>query len=79
MSRLVWDLSSVEASLDFWTERLRQGQHLRTMLFGQGPVSFAKDICLTVARKQQQRQLTATDRIEQRVSLQSYVVSVLVS
>lgn len=65
--RLVWALNVVEANLDFWVERLRQGQHLRTMLFGQGPVSFARDVYLILAQRRHEHQLTATDRLEQRV------------
>lgn len=63
--RLVWDLQNVERNLDFWMERLRQGKHLRTMLFGQGPVSFYKDAREAVLKHQ--RSDTASDRIERRV------------
>ena len=65
--RLVWDLQNVERNLDFWMERLRQGKHLRTMLFGQGPVSFYKDVREAVLKHQ--RSDTASDRIERRVGL----------
>ena len=63
--RLIWDLSRVEKSLEFWSERLRQDQHLRTMLFGQGPVSFAKDVTRIVSRRQSAH--SPSDRIERRV------------
>jgi len=61
----VSELSLVEKNLDFWVERLRQGKHLRTMLFGQGPVSFAKDVRQIITR--QERRDTASERIERRV------------
>lgn len=64
--RLIWDLSRVEKSLEFWSERLRQDQHLRTMLFGQGPVSFAKDVTRIVSRRQSAH--SPSDRIERRVT-----------
>jgi hypothetical protein len=70
--RLVSELSLVEKNLDFWVERLRQGKHLRTMLFGQGPVSFAKDL-KQIIRKQERRD-TASERIERRVSIQKVTI-----
>ena len=63
--RLVRDLSVVEENLDFWAESLRQGQHLRTILFGQGPLSFAKDMRRALAGHRSE--WSATDRIERRV------------
>ena len=67
LCRLVWDLENVDRNLDFWMERLRQGKHLRTMLFGQGPVSFYKDVREVVLKHQKSD--TASDRIERRVGL----------
>ena len=56
----------MEKNLDFWVERLRQGKHLRTMLFGQGPVSFYKDVKEIVLKHPKKD--TAADRIERRAS-----------
>lgn len=56
----------MERNLDFWLERLRQGKHLRTMLFGQGPISFYKDVKEIVLKHPQKD--SASDRIERRVS-----------
>ena len=64
--RLVRDLSVVEENLDFWAESLRQGQHLRTIMFGQGPLSFARDMRRVLAGHRSD--WSATDRIERRVS-----------
>ena len=67
--RLVSELSLVERNLDYWLERLRQGKHLRTMLFGQGPVSFAKDVRNLLPIHKSERRDTASERIERRVSV----------
>ena len=68
LHRLLRDLHTVEANLEFWQNRLHQGSHLRFMLFGQGPVSFAHDVLCTLERKRRQRMTSATDKIERRVS-----------
>lgn len=68
LCRLLRDLHTVEANLEFWQSRLHQGSHLRFMLFGQGPVSFAHDVLCTLERKHRQRMISATDKIERRVS-----------
>ena len=68
LRRLLRDLHTVEANLEFWQNRLHQGSHLRFMLFGQGPVSFAHDVLSTLERKHRQRMTSATDKIERRVS-----------
>lgn len=65
--RLLRDLHIVEANLEFWQNRLHQGSHLRFMLFGQGPLSFAHDVVSTLERKHKQRMTSATDKIERRV------------
>ncbi|DBA83396.1 hypothetical protein WJX79_000744 [Trebouxia sp. C0005] len=65
--RLLRDLHTVEANLEFWQNRLHQGSHLRFMLFGQGPLSFAHDVVSTLERKHKQRMTSATDKIERRV------------
>lgn len=65
--RLLRDLHTVEATLEFWQNRLHQGSHLRFMLFGQGPISFAYDVVSALERKHKQRMTSATDKIERRV------------
>lgn len=67
LCRLLRDLHTVEANLEFWQNRLHRGSHLRFMLFGQGPVSFAHDVLSTLERKHRQRTTSATDKIERRV------------
>ena len=73
--RLLRDLHTVEANLEFWQNRLHQGSHLSFMLFGQGPVSFAHDVLLTLERKHRQRMTSATDKIERRVGSLSLKVA----
>lgn len=68
LRRLLRDLHTVEANLEFWQNRLHRGSHLRFMLFGQGPISFAHDVLSTLERKHRQRMTSATDKIERRVS-----------
>ena len=67
--RLLRDLHTVDANLEFWQNRLHQGSHLRFMLFGQGPLSFAHDVVSTLERKHKQRKTSATDKIERRVRI----------
>ena len=62
------DMKAVDRNLHFWQARLKQGSHLRFMLFGQGPLSFVKDVVSGVRDKRHKRLLSATDRIERRVS-----------
>ena len=58
----------MDRNLHFWQARLKQGSHLRFMLFGQGPLSFVKDVVSGVRDKRHKRLLSATDKIERRVS-----------
>lgn len=73
--RLLRDLQEVEANLDFWQNRLHQGSHLRFMLFGQGPISFASDVISALERKHKQRMSSATDKIERRVTIKTRTCS----
>ena len=61
-------MKAVDRNLHFWQARLKQGRHLRFMLFGQGPLSFVKDVVSGVRDKRHKRLLSATDKIERRVS-----------
>eukprot|EP00891_Asterochloris_glomerata_P003299 jgi/Astpho2/3299/Aster-x0572 len=65
--RLLKDMKAVDRNLHFWQARLKQGSHLRFMLFGQGPLSFVKDVVSGVRDKRHKRLLSATDKIERRI------------
>jgi hypothetical protein len=69
MRRLLHDVSEVDASLAFWTARLRSGQHRSFLLLGRGPASFAADVLAALRRSpdHRTRALSATDKIERKV------------
>lgn len=63
--RLLHDAAAVDASLGFWSGRLRGGAHARLLLLGQGPVSFAADVLAALRRNL--GRLSATEQIERKV------------
>lgn len=72
--RLVHDLSQVEDSLSFWSNKLRQDSgHFRFLLLGQGPVAFAHAMQAFVQRNADQMRDSASAKIERRVSAQGAV------
>jgi hypothetical protein len=67
---LLHSISIVQKHLRFWQARLKAGSHTSFLLLGTGPVSFAADVLehFGLRQRQQSSGMSASDRIEERVS-----------
>jgi hypothetical protein len=69
LSRLLHAISITQRHLRFWQARLKAGSHGSFLLLGRGPGGFAADVLERLGvRQQQQTGISASDRIQERVS-----------
>lgn len=64
-SRILAELDTIEANLQFWTRRLNAGRHFWFTLFRRGPIGFAKKVAQLVrhGRRQEGDQISRNDLV----------------
>ncbi|KAH7618699.1 hypothetical protein Ndes2526B_g05616 [Nannochloris sp. 'desiccata'] len=64
-ARILAEMDTIEANLQFWTRRLDEGRHFWFTLFRRGPVEFAKKVAQLVrrGRRQEGNQIPENDLV----------------